>query len=149
MTRGDALQWGITIDTDGKRWNVTLTTARKPDWTFDTFEDLVAWLEDQNEGLKIGKMQAKHPMAEAPENEFLVGQADMLIRVHKSCGYIGCTPETPRHGCEVHNPGVRYASRDLTASGGTVYYGSSGDLHCDCPEGLRSNTCPLHGAPHA
>jgi hypothetical protein len=63
MTRGDALQWGITIDTDGKRWNVTLTTARKPDWTFDTFEDLIAWLEDENEGLKVSKMIKEPPHA--------------------------------------------------------------------------------------
>lgn len=56
MNRGDPLQIGISIDTDGKRWCVTLTGAQKPQWTFDSFEAFTEWLEDQNEGLKIARM---------------------------------------------------------------------------------------------
>lgn len=56
MNRGDALQWGIIIDTDGTSWNVTLAGAERPDWKFTSFEDLIAWIEDENEGLKIARM---------------------------------------------------------------------------------------------
>jgi hypothetical protein len=61
MNRGEPLQWGISIDTDGTRWNVTLAGAHRPDWTFDSFEALIEWLEDQNEGLKIGRMMREAP----------------------------------------------------------------------------------------
>lgn len=57
MNRGDALQWGIQIDTDGNHWNVMLVGSQRADWTFDTFSALVEWLEDQNEGLQIGRMK--------------------------------------------------------------------------------------------
>lgn len=59
MMRGEPLQWGLSIDTDNKVWNVTYGGSRKPDHVFETFEDLIDWLEDQNEGLKISRL-GKH-----------------------------------------------------------------------------------------
>lgn len=57
MNRGDALQRGIIIDTDGRTWNVAIVGSEQPDnWTFTSFEDLVAWMEDEWEGLKIARM---------------------------------------------------------------------------------------------
>jgi hypothetical protein len=56
MARGEALQWGIQIDTDGTTWNVTLVGGRLPDWRFSTFEAMIEWLEDENEGLKITRL---------------------------------------------------------------------------------------------
>lgn len=54
--RGDALQWGIQIDTDGKRFNVMLTGSHTPDWTFDSFDEFAEWLAEENEGLQIARM---------------------------------------------------------------------------------------------
>jgi hypothetical protein len=56
MNRGEVLQWGLSIDTDGKVWNVTYGGSQKPDLVFESFEDLIDWLEDQNEGLKISRL---------------------------------------------------------------------------------------------
>ena len=59
MNRGEVLQWGLSIDTDTKVWNVTYGGSQRPDHVFETFEDLIDWLEDQNEGLKISRL-GKH-----------------------------------------------------------------------------------------
>ena len=59
MMRGEVLQWGLSIDTDCKVWNVTYGGSQRPDLKFETFEDLIDWLEDQNEGLKISRL-GKH-----------------------------------------------------------------------------------------
>lgn len=56
MMRGEVLQWGLSIDTDTKVWNVTYGGSQKPDLVFESFEDLIDWLEDQNEGLKISRL---------------------------------------------------------------------------------------------
>lgn len=56
MNRGEPLTWGITINTTGPYWTVQIAGSQAPDWYFDTWEDLIEWMEDQHEGLKIGRM---------------------------------------------------------------------------------------------
>lgn len=60
MNRGDALQWGLSLDTDGKVFNVTYVGSRVPDRRFETFEAMIEWLEEEWEGLKISIMGAKN-----------------------------------------------------------------------------------------
>lgn len=58
--RGGALERGIEINTDGTGWRVTSVDERHY-WQFETFEALIEWLEDQNEGLKISRMWEQEP----------------------------------------------------------------------------------------
>ena len=58
MNRGEPLNWGITIETIGTQWTVRLAGSLhgKPDWYFDTWDELTDWLEDQHEGWKISRL---------------------------------------------------------------------------------------------
>lgn len=116
MNRGDALQWGIQIDTDGKRWTVMLVGSQRADWTFDTFSALVEWLEDQNEGLQIGRMGRG-----AIETAIRMTDAELVTEIAKTLGDksprwggmpkpkvtepCGCPtlPFPPRPGCPHHD----------------------------------------------
>jgi hypothetical protein len=56
MNRGDALQWGFELDTDGKQWNVTVHGSQRPDYTFESYEAFKDWLDEEWEGLQIARM---------------------------------------------------------------------------------------------
>lgn len=56
MNRGDSLQWGIEIDTDGQLWNVTVAGSQRPDFTFGSIEAFIEWLREENEGLLIARL---------------------------------------------------------------------------------------------
>jgi len=58
--RGAPLERGIEINTDGTGWRVT-SVGGGHYWQFETFEALIEWLEDQNEGLKISRMWEQKP----------------------------------------------------------------------------------------
>lgn len=56
MNRGDALQFGFELDTDGRQWNVTVHGSTRPDFTFGDIEAFIEWLRDENDGLLISRM---------------------------------------------------------------------------------------------
>jgi FAD synthase len=56
MNRGDFLEWGFSIDSDGKQFNVTLAGSQRPDLRFDTFEAMIEWMEEEWQGLQIKRM---------------------------------------------------------------------------------------------
>lgn len=62
-SRGDALEWGIQIDSDGKVFTVTQAGAQRADWKFGNIEDLIDWLREENEGLLIKRMARGKPHA--------------------------------------------------------------------------------------
>lgn len=56
MNRGDALQFGFELDTDGRQWNVTVNGSQRPDFTFGDIEAFIEWLREENEGLLIARL---------------------------------------------------------------------------------------------
>lgn len=56
MTRGESLQWGIEIDTDGKQVFVTVHGSQRPDHTFESYEAFKDWLDEEWQGLQIARL---------------------------------------------------------------------------------------------
>lgn len=77
MNRGEALQFGFELDTDGRQWNVTVHGSRRPDFTFPGIEEFIEWLREENEGVQIARMAKKglrlrgEPTSEFKSSDFV------------------------------------------------------------------------------